>query len=75
MTYPIPIVIDKTAKDLEDSLSKLSKERNIDISVMELVLYKVLADVQKEKLASYAENCIALQNELDSCKKTEDKDG
>ena len=75
MIYPVPIVIDKTVRDVEKFLDTISAERNMTPSLIELVLYKVISDVQKDKLAEYAENCISLQNELDLCKKTEEKDG
>lgn len=75
MIYPVPIVIDKTVRDVEKFLETISTERNMTPSLIELVLYKVLSDVQKDKLAEYAESCISLQNELDLSKKTEEKDG
>jgi len=75
MIYPVPIVIDKTVKDVKIFLNQLATERNMSPSLVELVLYKVLSDVQKDKLAEYAESCISLQNELDLSKKTEEKNG
>lgn len=61
--YPINIVFDKTAQDIEEYISNVSKERGITSDIMELILYKVLSNVQREKVYAYTNSVISVIND------------
>lgn len=75
MNYPLSILLDKTAQDIEVYVSSIAKQRGINADMLELVMYKVLSKVQADKITTYMNENINNLNNLDDMKKEEVDNG
>lgn len=74
--YPIHIVIDKTAQDVEAFVANIGRERGIKPDIMELILYKVLSNVQREKVFDYTNFVIgAINDAAEQAEETKNEQG
>ena len=69
MNLPVVTVYDRSTQELEDMVNDFMQNRSIPACVMELMLYKVLSNVQKQKEYEYANMSIMDNQQDDSAQK------
>ena len=62
MNYPVSTLIDKTAADIDEYVTKLAAERSLNDDVLEYAINKVLNGVKDRKITALAEGYISALN-------------
>ena len=62
MNYPLSTLIDKTAADIDEYVTKLAAERSLNDDVLEYVINKVLNGVKDRKITALAKGYISALN-------------
>ena len=74
MQLPTHIVYERSTQEIQDMVDAFITTRNIPVNLMELMLYKVLSNVQSRKAYDYANFDIQKEQEKES-RKEDAKEG
>lgn len=74
MQLPTHVVYERSAQEIQDIVDSFISTRSIPLNIMELVLYKVLSNIQSRKAFDYANYDIMKEQDKES-RKEDAKEG